>query len=294
MKKTFQEFLNEGLSDIDKILDKMNATGKDSLTANEKELLAKYSRGEDISKFKLDDEPRPVVRIPNNNVGQVRRDDYYQNVTRFDVGDEVALAITDNRGLSEEVYYYLRAQKTFTIRKINANGKIDVGARTANGAVFYLNPVRFKLVKPNSSDAKNDEIDPFGEENWPQGGGNNNNNRNQGGGNAGNNNIEIDQNIEIILMDAGEEFPLIDNDPNMSVMGIVLYNGNFGDETRLDDYIDILHDNNQIIIEDPESIVCHFGGLTAEQVVQRLIELGFNARVSPDDVRYWLNGEWAN
>lgn len=286
MKKFF-EFINEAMSDLDKVLDKMNGHGYDSLNAKEKELLSKFSRGEDISQFKLDDEPRPLIKIPKNKIVKKQVRDNPYNATKFDVGDEVSLAIIDSNGLSEDVYYYLRAQKTFIIRNINANGKIDVGAKTASGASFYLNPSRFKLVKSNSSNpAIKNDVDPFGEENWPDSGGNNNNPNNNNGGNRGGNGNgdddfpDDDENVnkeDLLLMLCD---PLGDNMYG-DILIVVIDRNNDGwvydNNLELDQLFPGLQDIE--IDELQEGHLAYYGDMTKLQLADRLRQENFNVRI---------------
>jgi len=199
--KKFLEFLNEALSDIDKVLDKMNDGGIESLTPREKELLRKYSKGEDISKFSLDEPKEPIRRI--EPVRKIKVPSEYS----FKIGDEVRPAKSDQGNLPEEVYYYLRTQKSFLIRNINSNGKIDIGAKTGTGRAYYFNPSRFQLVNSKNQNIKSD-IDPFGEDDWSGNDGRLSGNGNSGGIRDGNNNNNNNNNYNNNNNGDDDEVPL--------------------------------------------------------------------------------------
>ncbi len=283
-----------------------------SLTDREKELLKKYSKGEDISKFSLD-EPTPEINKNtkqsfgknNNDINLNNRNITGGNNNFNDGGDdgdddddennigknEILLIIGDTPidwGDGDVSITIVDAQTgyMFDVHCLNNFPEINFlrFEEEAEGYWTYYGKLTKEQIGKRLSelgfnvqiveDVENIQF-PINVNN--------------------NNNLEIDPNIEIILKDIPKEEQRYEPswEATPKVVGVVLYNGIFNnDATRLDDYFDLFQMNDIIIAEDPESIVTHCGELTAQEVVQVLGRLGFNARVSEDDVDRYLPGGW--
>ena len=160
-----------GSDNLDIVLDKMMKKGFQSLSKREKELLSKFTSGEDISNFSLKEPILTVNQTPRFN----REESFIRGVSgiieptvisvkRFQVGDEVVLIDKDMGKLPPEVFSYLIKQKSFIIREISDSLKLDVGAISARGNPFFLSPKRFELIKSKPNIIS--PLDPLGEDDW--------------------------------------------------------------------------------------------------------------------------------
>lgn len=172
MIKKFYEF-NESLGsdNLDLVLNKMNREGFQSLNKREKLLLQKFTKGEDITNFSLEEPEVPVrmvvptvIRAPRE-YGNMRDNEIEtSNSGGFQIGDIVVLYDKERGKLPENVYRYIIKKDEFLISGINDSGKLDVGAKTQSGKIYYLSSKRFLLQerKPKITSA----VDPLGEEDW--------------------------------------------------------------------------------------------------------------------------------
>jgi hypothetical protein len=142
---------------VDTILDKISASGFDSLTANEKDILNKFSKSEEIELSSYKEKPikyrdanSPTSPRPSRKI--------------LEVGDTVVPVYKEQGELPDYAWEYLNSKDEFEVLKVNSKGKIDVGCHRLVGnkrKVFYYSTVRFEKLS-------NEDVTPFNEEDWEE------------------------------------------------------------------------------------------------------------------------------
>lgn len=270
MVNKYKNFVSESKKSaddfIDKILDKIEKDGYENLSQYEKDVMKRYSNGEDVSMEK--------------DVEKLQREDFNKNQHRFEVGDKIRVANRNQGKLSKEVFKFLLSQKYFIIRKISSTGKLDIGCNVG-GKVFYFSSDRFAHYKAPLNKL---ELDPHGEENWNDVDGDNDDNDNNDGHILDNNAIRF------VIGNTGQEW-MRDGFGPITLFAINLVNHQFGQANFMFDeevkhYFPVL---NQIhgLHDEVEGVLDYNGHLTLNQLAQRLRDLGFVVEICEDIENYF-------